>query len=115
LQSVGRFVGRFIRRLFLLDLQDSQILALAGTLRLALVDGTRFHQPEIRMPFKVQVASVDLMSGTANVVAFDQPASGPAKAVNLQFPFIPSGGEGHEKEKVIAAAKVVLQQALNEI
>jgi hypothetical protein len=67
------------------------------------------------MAFKVQVASVDLMGGTANVVAFDQPTSGPAKAVNLSFPFTPSGGEGREKDKVIAAAKAVLQQALSEI
>lgn len=67
------------------------------------------------MAFKVQVASVDLMGGTANVVAFDQLPAGPAKVVNIQFPFTPSGGEGHEKDKVIAAAKVVLQQALSEL
>jgi hypothetical protein len=51
------------------------------------------------MTFKIQVASVDLMGGTANVVAFDQPTSGPAKVLNVQFSFTPSGGEGHEKDK----------------
>jgi hypothetical protein len=85
--------------------------------RIALVESPTGLHPtmEILMAFKVQVASVDLMQGSANVVAFDQPASGPAKAVNLTFPFVPSGGEGQEKERVIAAAKLVLQQALNEI
>lgn len=67
------------------------------------------------MAFKVSVASVDLMQGTANVVAFDQPTTGPGKTLNVQFPFTPSGGEGQEKSKVLAAAKAVLQQALNEI
>jgi hypothetical protein len=70
------------------------------------------------MTFKVQVASIDLMGGMANVVAFDQPTTptpGPAASFNLQFPFAPSGGADHEKEKVIAAAKVVLQRVLTEI
>jgi len=67
------------------------------------------------MAFKVQVASVDLMQGTANVVAFDQLPNGPAKAVNVQFPFTPPHAEGKEKDEVVAEAKKVLQQALNEI
>jgi hypothetical protein len=67
------------------------------------------------MAFKIQVASIDLMGGTANVVAFDRSTSGSAKAVNIEFPFISSGEEGHAKNKVIAAAKAVLQQALNEL
>ncbi|RXH36634.1 hypothetical protein XH99_06610 [Bradyrhizobium nanningense] len=67
------------------------------------------------MVFKVQVASVDLMQSMANVVAVDQPAAGLATILNVQFPFTPSGGEGHEKEKVLAAAKEAARQALNEI
>jgi hypothetical protein len=67
------------------------------------------------MTFKIQTLSVDLMNGTANVVAVDQSTQPQLKVVNAQFPFTPSGGEGHEKDKVIAAAKPVLQQALNEI
>jgi hypothetical protein len=70
------------------------------------------------MTFKVQVASIDLMGGTANVVAFDQsptPTPGPTASLNLQFPFTPSGGADHEKDKVIAAAKVALQRVLSEI
>jgi hypothetical protein len=74
------------------------------------------QQLEIPMTFKVQVTSIDLMGGTANVVAFDQPTTSvPGGTLNLQFPFTPSGGADHEKEKVIAAAKVVLQQILTEI
>ena len=67
------------------------------------------------MAFKIQNINVDLMNGTANVVAVDQATQPQIKVVNAQFPFIPSGGEGHEKDKVIAAAKATLQQALNEI
>jgi hypothetical protein len=66
------------------------------------------------VPFKVQVASVDLMQGSANLVAFDN-AIQPAKVVNVQFPFTPPHSEGKEKDAVIAEAKKVLQQALNEI
>lgn len=67
------------------------------------------------MAFKIQNINVDLMNGTANVVAVDQSTQPQIKVVNAQFPFTPSGGEGHEKDKVVAAAKAVLQQALNEI
>jgi hypothetical protein len=70
------------------------------------------------MTFKVQVASIDLMAGMANVVAFDQATTltpGRAASFNLQSPFAPSGGADHEKEKVIAAAKVVLQRIPTEI
>ena len=67
------------------------------------------------MAFKIQTLSVDLLNGTANVVAMDQSTPLQIKLVNAQFPFTPSGGEGHEKDKVVAAAKAVLQQALNEL
>jgi hypothetical protein len=66
------------------------------------------------MAFKVQVASVDLIQGSANVVAFDN-STQPNKAVNIQFPFTPPHSEGKEKEAVIAEAKKLLQQAMNEI
>lgn len=74
------------------------------------------------MPFVVQNISVDLMHGQATLVAFDQPPP-PApgqqpqlpKMVQLNFPFNPPGQEGMEKDKAIAAAKAVLQQALNEL
>lgn len=61
------------------------------------------------------MASVDLMQGTANVVAFDQQPSGPAKVINVQFSFNPPPSEAKEKDKVIAEAKKVLQQALNDL
>lgn len=71
------------------------------------------------MAFKVQTVSVDLMQGSAVVVAFDQPppspTPNPGKMVQIQFPFSPPHSEGREKDAVIAEAKRVLQQALNEI
>jgi hypothetical protein len=70
------------------------------------------------MTFKVQVASVDLLGGMANVVAYDQPVqpspTNLPKSFNLSFPFASSGGP-QEKDKVIAAAKQILQQAAAEI
>jgi hypothetical protein len=69
------------------------------------------------MPFKVQVASIDLIGQTANVVAFDQiipPVPGPAASINLTIPFTPAGGPD-ERGKLIAAAKAALQRAQNEI
>ena len=39
----------------------------------------------------------------------------PPKMVQGTFPFSPSGGEGHEHDKVLAAAKAILQQAANEL
>lgn len=67
------------------------------------------------MAFKIQNINVDLINGTANVIAVDQSTQPQLKIASIQFPFTPSGGEGHEKDKVIAAAKAALQQALNEI
>jgi hypothetical protein len=73
------------------------------------------------MAFVLQNVNIDLMSGMANVGAVEQiPPTQPGqpakiKAFNVQFPFTPSGGEAHEKEKVVAAAKAVLQQALKEL
>jgi hypothetical protein len=67
------------------------------------------------MAFKVQTINADLMNGTANVVALDQSTQPQVKVINVQFPFTPPGHEGQEKDKVVVAAKLVLQQALNEI
>jgi hypothetical protein len=69
------------------------------------------------MAFKVQNINVDLMNGTANVIAIDQaipPATMP-KVVQVSFPFDPPNHEGREKDKAVAAAKAVLQQPANEI
>jgi hypothetical protein len=74
------------------------------------------------MAFVVQNISVDLIHGQATMVAFDNPPP-PApgqqpqqpKMVQISFPFAPPNQEGKEKDKAIAAAKAVLQQALNEI
>ncbi len=68
------------------------------------------------MAFTVQNMSIDLMNHQATVWAIDQlDASKPAKTVTVQFPFTPPPSEASEKAKVLAAAKAVLQQALNEI
>jgi hypothetical protein len=70
------------------------------------------------MAFDVQNLSVDLIHGQATLVAFDQsppPAGQPPKMIQVTFPFDPPHQEGKEKDKAIAAAKAVLQQALNEI
>lgn len=67
------------------------------------------------MVFKVQAVNIDILSSTANVVAVDIDHQPPG-VVNISFPFAPAGGgEGHTKEALIAAAKVALEQALNEI
>lgn len=74
------------------------------------------------MAFVIQNISVDLIHGQANLVAFDNPplpAAGQQpqqpKILNVSFPFDPPNHEGKEKDKAIAAAKAVLQQALNEL
>jgi hypothetical protein len=67
------------------------------------------------MAFKVQNISVDLMNNTASFVAFDQADPQHTKIVQCTFPFTPPAKEGKEKDHAIAAAKAVLQQALNEI
>ena len=68
------------------------------------------------MAFKVQNMSVDLINHQATVWAIDQfDPTKPAKTVTIQFPFTPPPSEGSEQGKVLAAAKAVLQQALNEI
>jgi len=65
------------------------------------------------MAFKASAAMIDVINGTASVVAFDQPTAGPAKTmVQINFPFQSSA---HDRQEVIDAAKRVLQQALNEI
>jgi hypothetical protein len=66
------------------------------------------------MAFTIANLSVDLQNGTANFAAFDQ-ASTPPKMVQGTFPFIPGGGEAHERDKVLAAAKAILQQAASEL
>jgi hypothetical protein len=74
-------------------------------------------QLEIPVTFKIQNLSVDLVNGTANFAAFDQPTPPAIQGAMVQgtFPFIPSGGEDHERDKVLAAAKAALQKCLNEI
>jgi hypothetical protein len=65
------------------------------------------------MAFKASAAMIDVINGTASVVAFDQPPGGPAKTmVQVNFPF---ESAARDRQEVIDAAKRVLQQALNEI
>lgn len=67
------------------------------------------------MAFKVSNAMIDVINGSGNVVAFDTPPNGPNKTVQISFPFNPPPAEGKERDRLIAEAKKVLQQALNEI
>jgi hypothetical protein len=70
------------------------------------------------MAFVVQNLNVDLIHGQANLVAMDQsppPPGQPPRMVQVSFPFDPPHQEGKEKDKAVAAAKAVLQQALSEI
>jgi hypothetical protein len=68
------------------------------------------------MTFKVSQAMVDVINKNANVVLTEQPQGpGPARMVQTTFPFDPPPAEAAEKDRVIAAAKQVLQQALNDI
>jgi hypothetical protein len=68
--------------------------------------------------FKVQNINVDLINRMANLVAVDQTPplpSQPPKMIQVSFPFDPPPSEGAEKDKAIAAAKLILQQAAAEI
>ena len=67
------------------------------------------------MAFKVSNISVDLMNNTANLVAYDQTDPQHPKTLQLSFPFDPPNKEGKEKDLAIAAAKVLLQQAANDL
>lgn len=68
------------------------------------------------MAFKVSNMNIDPLNHQATVVALDQfDPTKPAKMVQVQFPFTPPPSEATEAAKVIAAAKAVLQQALNEL
>jgi hypothetical protein len=67
------------------------------------------------MAFKVQNINVDLINATANLVAVDQVDPQHVKIITVQFPFDPPPAEAKEKDRAIAAAKVILQQAANEI
>jgi hypothetical protein len=71
------------------------------------------------MAFKTVNITVDLLNKTATVVAVDQaplpPPGGPQNLIQATFRFDPPASEGLEKDKAIAAAKVILQQALNEL
>jgi len=91
--------------------------AIARPPRFAQVVCPDSSQPEIRVAFKIQNLSVDLVNNTANFAAFDQPTTPGALGTMIQgnFPFTPTGGESHEHDKVLAAAKAALQRCLNEI
>jgi hypothetical protein len=71
---------------------------------------TSKQNEDMQLAFKVQTLTVDLNSGMANVVAIDQTTQ-PFKVVNVQFPH----AEGQDKNQILAAAKVILQQAINEL
>jgi hypothetical protein len=67
------------------------------------------------MAFAIQNLNVDILNHTANLVAVDQSSQPQLKVVSVQFPFNPPHAEVQEKDQAIAAAKAILQQALNEI
>jgi hypothetical protein len=67
------------------------------------------------MAFVVSNINVDLMNRTANLVAADYSDPQHPKQVQVMFPFDPPPAEGKEKDKAVAAAKALLQQAANEI
>jgi hypothetical protein len=65
------------------------------------------------MAFKVTGANVDLVVGTATLVATDlSSVQTPISVIQVQFPFQPNGTD---EERVIAEAKKVLQQAIDEL
>jgi hypothetical protein len=66
------------------------------------------------MAFTVNSATFDVVSMQASVVAQDNPMTpGPAKTLQITFPYDPAAAT--ERSRLIAAAKKVLQQALNEL
>ncbi len=67
------------------------------------------------MAFTIQNINVDLRNHTANLVAVDQSSQPQIKVVSVQFPFNPPPSETREEDRAIAAAKAILQQALNEL
>ena len=66
------------------------------------------------MAFKITNSMVDTINKTVNAVFQDQPQQGPGRMVQLSFPFSPPPAEAAETAHVIAAAKQVLQQLLND-
>jgi hypothetical protein len=67
------------------------------------------------MAFTVQTATIDLVGSSATLVATDVSNIGATTSLlRIEFPFDPDT-QGKERDLVVAAAKVVLQQALNEI
>ena len=66
------------------------------------------------MAFKFSMLSPDLINGIGNFAAFDQ-ESIPPLTVQGSFHFKPTGCESVEMDKLKAAAKAVLQKALNEL
>ena len=48
-------------------------------------------------------------------MASDPLTNGPAKFIQVSFPFFPSQSEARDRDWVIAEAKKVLQQALGEL
>jgi hypothetical protein len=71
------------------------------------------------MVFKLSQAATDIVSGFATVTALDTPppgpGAGPPKMVQAHFPFTPPVHEVDELKQMVAAAKVVLQQAINDL
>jgi hypothetical protein len=65
------------------------------------------------MPFEVTQAMVDVIKKTAFVTAVDT-AQGPVRIIQMSFPFDPPA-EAAEKDRLIDAAKQIVQQALRDI
>jgi hypothetical protein len=67
------------------------------------------------MPFSVSSATFDMVAMQATVVAEDNPATGgPAKTLQITFPYQDPEATT-ARERLIAVAKQVLRQALNEL
>lgn len=66
------------------------------------------------MAFQIQSVNVDVAGGKAVVTASDE-SQDQAKLLSVQFSLQLVGGNGHDWDDVIAAAKVVLQQALTDL
>ena len=67
------------------------------------------------MPFSVSSATFDMVAMQATVVAEDNPETpGPAKTLRITFPYQDLSATT-ARDRLIAAAKKVLQQAVNEL
>jgi hypothetical protein len=78
------------------------------------------------MVFNLSRAEIDLLSGTATVMASEPAPPGPPpagsppaaalpKMVQVRFAFIPPAAEADELKQMVTEAKALLQQAANDL